>query len=385
MSIYSRNSILLLVLYLSFVSLGLPDQTLGIAWPTMRMDLQKPLDYAGIIVVITGSLTAVSGFVSGWFIKRFKITIILAVSCFLTAAGIAGYAISFSWEEVLLAAAALGLGAGTIDGALNNYVAQNYGSKHMNWLHGCWGIGATLGPVIMVFSLSYGQSWRNGYAVIAMIQFFLTLVFIFSSGLWKKNIPVVSINNSETVSTRFLSLKTFLSMGIFFIYSAAEFSIGLWFYSVMTEGRHVESASAGSWIALYWLFLTMGRFIVGFISERLGNYKVIMLSLYGALVGCGLLLLDTACTMIIGLCLTGFSFAGIYPSMMHATPKRFGKEMSTFMTGIQSGSASLGIVLLPPLLGVIITATSLEVLVPLLMFLITVMMFLTFFLDKKLK
>lgn len=377
-----RKLILLGILYLGFISLGLPDQSLGVAWPSMRQYFNKPLDWAGIIVFTTGILTAVSSFTSGFFIKRFSISTILIASCLFTATGILGYALTPVWGGVLLSTVLLGIGAGTIDASLNDYVAKHYTSKHMNWLHGCWGIGATMGPAIMTFALSYYHNWQKGYLIIAFIQFGLMLIFIIASPLWKNTKTDIAETEEQDNKTVF-SLKPLMSIGIFFLYSAVEFSVGLWFYSVMVEYRGISTTQAGSWITLYWAFLTFGRFAIGFISNKLGNDKVILFSLCGAVGGMALLLLNIPLTMMIGLAVTGFSFSGIYPAMMHETPKRFGNKLGAVMTGFQAGAASLGVVILTPLIGVIITKTSLETLVPILLLLIVGMLGFNAVLNRK--
>lgn len=361
-----RQTFLLLILYIGFISLGLPDQSLGVAWPEMRRTFNKPLDMAGLIIFITAALTSISSFSSGWFIRRFSIQTILSGSCLLTACGILGYAISDEWVGILLSTCFLGIGAGTIDASLNDYVARHYSSRQMSWLHGCWGIGATLGPAIMTFALARYHDWQKGYLIIAGIQFGLLAVFVLTSGLWKKTEVSEQAVFEEDKGMKLLSIKPLLSMGIFFLYTTVEFSVGLWFYSVMVEGRHVSAAVAGSWITLYWAMLTIGRFGIGFVSNRLGNLKIILLSLMGGIVGLLLLLINTPATMIAGLAVCGLSFAGIYPSMMHETPKRFGRKLGAVMTGFQAGAGSLGVIIMPPLLGIIITRAGLEFLIPLL-------------------
>ena len=383
MNTQKRKLILLGILYLGFISLGLPDQSLGVAWPSMRRFFNKPLDWAGIIVLTTGILTALSSFASGYFIKRFSISTILITSCFLTASGIMGYALTPVWSGILISTFFLGIGAGIIDASLNDYVAKNYSSKHMNWLHGCWGIGATMGPAIMTFAISRYHNWQQGYFIISLIQFALMAVFITASPLWRTTKAELPAAVDDEKNPKVWALKPLMSMAIFFFYSATEFSVGLWFYSVMTELRGIDAARAGSWITMYWAFLTFGRFIIGFFSNKLGNKKVILFSLIGALCGISMLLADYSPAMILGLAVTGFSFSGIYPSMMHETPKRFGSKLGAVMTGFQAGAASLGVVILSPLIGVFITQTSLETLVPILMLLIIGMLGFNYILNRK--
>ena len=375
----TKNKLLiLLVLYLGFVSLGLPDQVLGIAWPSMRQFFNKPLDWAGILVFITAILTAVSGFSSGYFIRRYSISAILITSGLLTAGGLSGYAFCQTSLFLILATIPLGIGAGTIDASLNDYVAQNYSPKHMNWLHGCWGIGATLGPAIMTFSLGHHLGWRIGYGIIAALQLGLVIIFIATNSYWKRNKANQPANNN--VPQKIHKAAAYLSVSLFFIYTTCESSIGLWFFSVLTEYRHISIDTAGKFIVCYWAFLTFGRFGVGLFANRLGNRKVLFYSFLGSVAGLLMLLSEEKVVILTGLCLTGFSFSGIYPSMMHETPKRFGSKTGAYLTGFQAGAASLVVALLTPLIGVFISSAGMAFFIPALLFLTLLMIIL----NKKL-
>lgn len=378
-----RRRIVLVILYLGFISLGLPDQILGIAWPDMRADFGKPLDWAGILVVMTAALTAFSGFVSGFFIRRFSVQSILIVSCLMTALGLCGYSWSNRWLLLVLSTIPLGLGAGAIDTSLNNYVANNYSSRHMNWLHACWGIGATLGPTVMTFVLAHGQSWRLGYLAIAASQFLLLIIFVATLRLWKQQKQEEPAEITAGKKFKLFSVRPLCALGMFFIYSSVEVSLGLWFYSVLVEGRRVTAAMAGSWIVIYWSLLTFGRFAVGIFSNRLGNLRIIRWGLRGTLLGIALLLPHNDFLTAFGLGLCGLALAGIYPSMMHETPVRFGKKAGALMMGFQAGMSSLGVSLLVPLYGVVIERTSLECLTPMLFSAIAAMYALNRILEQK--
>lgn len=358
--------IILIVLYLGFISLGLPDQVLGISWPSMRFEFNRPLDWAGILVFMTAVLTSFSGFVSGWFINRFAVVAILIVSCILTACGLLGYGLSPSPMFLILSTIPLGLGAGAIDASLNNYVANNYSSRHMNWLHACWGIGSTLGPAIMTYAVAKEDNWRLGYFIIAAIQFTLLLIFIATVKLWQR-VKIADKSENDTGSYKISDAAPLLGMGLFFLYSTIEASVGLWFYTVMVEAKNIAPGTAGSLIVLYWGALTVGRIIIGLFSVKLGNRKIITLGMGGAFLGLILLLGDRPLLLMIGLMLTGFSLAGIYPSMMHETPRRFGRRFGAVMMGFQAGIASLGVGLLSPLIGVVIAQWSLNLLIPILL------------------
>lgn len=373
--------IILITLYLAFVSLGLPDQLLGISWPNMRGYFGKPLDWAGILVFMTAILTALSGFLSGYFINKFPVSAILIVSCSLTALGLTGYGVSTNSYGLITATIPLGLGAGAIDASLNNYVANNYSSRHMNWLHACWGIGSTLGPAIMTYAVSFNNNWRWGYGAIAIIQIFLVVIFIVTASLWKNN--QISRKIEKVKNVKVLSFKPLMSLGIFFVYSCVEFSVGLWFYSVMIEKKFIPAETAGSWIVFYWGSLTLGRIAIGFISNHLGNARLVDWGIKGAF--WGLMLLNTVNQWVIlgGLIVTGFSLSVIYPAMMHETPKRFGTQTGAILMGYQAGIASLGVAILAPAAGVFISRFSLNLLVPLLMTLVASMAIMNYFLKRR--
>lgn len=366
-----HNIILLVVLYLGFISLGLPDKALDVAWPTMRQIFAQPLDNAGIIVFMTSILTAISGFVSGWFMRRYAVVTILITSCLLTVLGLVGYGLSPGWYWLLAATLPLGLGAGSIDASLNNYVAQHYSSRQMNWLHGCWGLGATFGPAIMTFALTKQHNWREGYMIIAGIQAFLLIVFFLTIPLWKKfKGETPKVRTQKELSRRGQTL----GIGLFFMYSALETCIGLWFYSMMVEVYHFSTTKAGSLIVTYWACITGGRFAIGIISNFYGNRKIITISLLTTICGLFFLYSSSYPIVFIGLALIGFSLSGIYPAMMHETPRRFGSEAALVLTGYQAGAASLGVAFLTPAVGKIIAVTSFFWLLPLLMLMCVIML-----------
>lgn len=378
-----KNSkiVILIILYFGFISLGLPDQALGISWPWMRQVFNKPLDYAGILVTMTTLLSALSSFCSGYIMNRYKVSIILIASCLLTMSGIFGYAISPSFYILIICTIPLGLGGGAIDACLNNYVAENYSSRQMSWLHGCWGIGATLGPIIMTAAIAQQNNWRGGYLAMAAIQFVLLVGFISTTKLWKLQKKEIAINVETTIKLK--SAESIVSVSLFFLYTAVEASIGLWFYSYMIESLKISPQIAGSGIVLYWGSLTAGRFIIGAFANKLGNRKIISYGMIGSIIGMGFLLSNNVFLITFGLCFTGFALAGIYPSMMHETPKRFGTKLGKTLTGYQAGLAALGVATLPPIIGVILANTSLSYLIPMLICIMTLMYFMGRFLNHR--
>lgn len=382
MTLKKYNFLILAILYLGFISLGLPDQSLGVAWPSMRTSFGMPLDAAGILIMLAALLSASSSFLSGFFINRVKISTILSVSCCLTASGILLLGLAQSWLFVLVAYFFLGIGAGAIDTSLNDYVAKNYASKQMNWLHGFWGIGATLGPAILTFTLANYQSWRAGYLMIALTQFVLMLLFLFSAKLWNNNIKKTSRKETADKGIRLCSPAPIIGMALFVLYTGVEASIGLWFYSVMIEKYAISEALGGSLITLYWACLTLGRFLIGFISEKLGNRKIIIFGICLAFVGLSCLLYASPVIITFGLSLCGLGLSGIYPSMMHETPNRFGDKLGAIMTGFQGGAASLGVVMICPLIGVVLNSVGLFLLVPILMALVLLSLSLNLIYNK---
>lgn len=354
----STNLLLLLVLYLGFISLGLPDQVLGVAWLDMRHFFNKPLDYAGVLVFTTTLFTILSSFCSGFFVKRFSVQTILIGSCVLTAFALLGYGFSSSWVYIILFSVILGSGAGTIDAVLNDYVAKNYSPKHMNWLHACWGIGATLGPAIMTFAIASTSNWRIGYFIIGSIQVCLLIIFIAAKKLWKKQ--ELASCEKETQKPNLFTLAPMLSALFFLFYVALESSIGLWFYSVLVENRGVEKGLAGALVVVYWASLTCGRFVVGLISEKISCSKIITIGIYGVIVGILMLFVHNLFLTALALVLIGFCLSGLYPCMMSETAHRFDNETALVLTGYQVGAAGIGFAVLTPLVGVFINNTNLS-------------------------
>lgn len=364
-----RYSILLIVIYLAFISLGLPDGVFGVAWPNMRIDFGMPLAAAGIITILLLSCSAFSSFISGKVLKRFGTGKVTFISCAMTGLALLGYSKAPSFAWLVLLAIPLGLGQGAVDSGLNNYVANNYSSRHMSWLHCFWGLGATLGPFIMTKTLSADKSWRYGYSTISAIQIFLAFILLISLKLWKteKNNSIEEETTKEKVSKK-STLKTlapWAAVLMFFIYSGTEFSVGLWANSLLVESRNIPKQIAGLWISYYYGSLMIGRFITGIIVNKLGNRNLIRIGLSIGILGVFLVYLPFSSTItMLGLMLLGFGFAPIYPCMMHETPKRFDEETSNALIGYQVGAACLGGSAISAGLGLIFSAASLEFLVP---------------------
>ena len=356
-SIFTR---LLIVIYFSFISLGLPDSLLGSAWPTMRADLAVPVSYAGIVSMVISFGTVFSSLMSARMIRRLGTGVVTAVSVGMTAAALIGYSFSDSFLPLCILSVPLGLGAGSVDAALNNFVALHYEARHMNWLHCFWGVGATAGPVVMSLCLARNGGWQAGYGIIGMVQCALFLVLIFSLPLWKRAASTEETReNGEKIAA--LPLKALLRIpnsGVvllsFFCYCALETTTGLWGGSYAAERYRVSSGTAAFWTSLYYLGITAGRLVSGFVSIRLGNRQLIRAGQGCALAGILLLLLPLPVWKLpAGLCLIGMGCAPIYPGMLHETPNTFGSGASQAMMGVQMAVAYIGSTFMPPLFGFI--------------------------------
>ncbi len=348
---------LLILIYLSFISLGLPDSLLGSAWPAMRVSLSAPVSYAGIVSMIVSCGTIVSSMMSARLLRRFGTGLLTAVSVGLTAAALAGFAASRSFWLLCVLAVPLGLGAGAVDAGLNNFVALHYAARHMNWLHCFWGIGATCGPLILSLWLARGGQWRMGYGTVAAVQAALFVLLLVTLPLWKRaggrEAPGKE-RSAEVVSLgRLLRLPNAkLVLAAFFCYCAVEQTIGLWGGSYAVEKYGVTADTAARWTSVYYFGITFGRFVSGFASLRLSERQLIRAGQGCVLAGAVLLLLPLPVWKLpVGLCVAGLGCAPIYPNMLQDTPKIFGKSVSQSIMGIQMAFAYVGSTFMPALFG----------------------------------
>ncbi|MEI8094687.1 MAG: MFS transporter [Spirochaetales bacterium] len=365
-----RPSLLLLaIIYLAFVSLGLPDSVLGVAWPAIRANLALPLELAGILALVGTLLSALSSFTVGSLTKRFGTGPIVLVSCLLTASGLLIYSQAPSFVFLILAGIPLGLGAGGVDSSLNAYVAKHYSARHMNWLHSFWGVGATIGPVVMTVAIASPASWRAGYLTIAAVQLTLALLFLVTQGLWKRNDRLNDVH-SEVSEQRVgingaNSLAAWLSVAIYMLYVTIEFSVGLWSNTVLVSSRGVAPETAGLWTAAYYGSIMVGRILTGFVVLRFGNRAMVTFGLLTALVGSVLFFVQGVFWLpLVGLVLLGLGFAPVYPCLMHETPGRFIPGAAHVVIGRQVGGSYLAGAALPGLLGLALAHVSLELLAP---------------------
>ena len=376
-----KFNVILFILYLGFISIGIPDQILGVAWPSMRQDFTKPIEAAGIIVSTITIFTILSSFLSPFFIKKFKTNTILTFSTFLIIIALTGFTIAPNWIILLLFCIPMGLGAGTVDASLNNYASKNFDARNLNWLHASWGIGATIGPMIMTFALTF-NSWKFGYILISCLLFIFYLTFIFTKNLWiEEKEEHTQKEKEKTVNLKeVLKLKPILSMLFFFLYAALEVGVGLWGATVLIESRNFSPLASGTLITAYWASLTVGRFLTGVIANKFKTDNIITTGLALGLFGMILFCTHNFILNAIALMIFGLGISGLFPCMMSIGSKRFG-ETFDILCGFQVGFASIGVCTLPSLIGVIINKTNLEFL-PLIIILTTILMLA---IDYKLK
>lgn len=350
--------LLLVIIYLAFISLGLPDSLLGSAWPVMYREFSVPVSYAGGISMIIAAGTIVSSLQSDRLTKKLGTGKVTAFSVLMTAAALFGFSISHSYAALCLWAVPYGLGAGSVDASLNNYVALHYASRHMSWLHCMWGVGASLGPYIMGYALTGGRGWNMGYRYIAILQIGLTAILFFSLPLWKKRTAEGTEQSGEE-SVAPLSLRQIFSipgakeiMVTFFCYCALEQTAGLWASSYLVLQRGLSAETAAGFAGLFYIGITAGRAAGGFLTMKLNDTQMIRLGQGLILCGAVLLLLPFGeTTALCGLVITGLGCAPIYPSVIHSTPAHFGADKSQAVIGVQMASAYVGTCLMPPVFG----------------------------------
>ena len=374
-------SLLLAVIYVAFISLGLPDSLLGSAWPTMSQDLNVPVAWAGGISAVISMFTIVSALLSDRMTLKFGAGKVTAVSVALTAAALAGFSVTSNYWVLLAIAIPYGLDADPVDGALNNYLAIHYESRHMSWLHCMWGVGASVGPYIMGYALSQGQGWPWGYRYIAILQVMLTVILVLSLPLWKKRGAIaVGESTDDTASSdgnaeRFgtaegVSVAERKPLGVagvlairgakeilvmFFCYSALESTAMLWASSYMALGKGIDKTTAAMWGSLFCIGITVGRLASGFLTMKLNDPAMIRLGQALVLTGIVIMLLPLPHNIgtIAGLMVIGLGCAPIYPCVIHSTPAYFGEDKSQAIVGMQMACAYVGSMCMPPLFGLI--------------------------------
>ncbi len=360
---------LILLAYIAFISLGLPDGLLGVGWPSIRASFSLPLDALGMLLIATTAGYLTSSFSSGYLVSRMGVGWVLAASCALTGAGLIGYTLAPAWWVIVSLGIVAGLGAGAIDAGLNTYIAANFGDGLMQWLHASYGIGVTLGPLIMTTGLNFFNSWRVGYNVVGIAQIGLAACFLLTLPLWKlKENRATHKEDQRLTHTKISLLATLrqpmvlLSILMFFLYTGAEASLGAWAYTLLTESRAIAPNIAGLVAGSYWATFTIGRFLAGVLSKRIRIHSFIQIGLIGAIAGAALVWWNPSeVASLLGIALIGFAIAPIFPGLVSGTSRRVGQRFAVNTIGMQVGSAGLGAAVIPATVGVLAQRISLEI------------------------
>lgn len=357
---------LIFLSFIAFISLGLPDGLLGVAWPGIRSHFDLPLDALGGVLIFSTGGYMLSSFFSGVLIRRLGIGGLLSLSCAATASALFIYATAPCWWVFVMFAAVGGLGAGAIDAGINTFVAQNHSERMMQWLHASFGIGVTLGPIIMTAGISLTSRWQIGYFFVAAAQGVLAIIFLFTKKMWG-DIQTNNRNNhpAENEATLFETIRkipALLSMLMFFIYTGVELGLGLWAYSLLTGSRGIAPNVAGFITSSYWATFTIGRILAGWYTGKIPVRKVIYISVALAIIGVILLYTNLGqLTTILGFTISGFAVAPIFPALVSDTESRVGPRHQANTIGMQIACAGLGAALLPSLAGVLARIYSLEI------------------------
>ncbi len=368
-------SILLAIIYIAFISLGLPDSLVGAGWPVMHRELDVPQSFAGILTMVIAVGTIFSSLASERLTRKFGAGVVTAISVGMTATALFGFTFSDSFWMLCLWAIPYGLGAGAVDAALNNYIALHYAARHMNWLHSFWGVGASISPLIMSHALTSGMGWSGAYKVVALIQVVLTIVLVLTLPLWGKvntmtpkmrsraevedsaeSSEAPQAGSSHIPLSQVLKIPgVLLVLAAFFAYCALENTSILWATTYLAGDRGVAPATAAAFASFFLLGITGGRFLAGFFADRIGDRNLIrggfiMVGLGGLML---LIPLEANGVALAGLAIAGLGSAPIYPAIIHSTPANFGRHNSHAIIGIQMAAAYLGSTLMPPLFGVL--------------------------------
>ncbi len=361
---------LILLSFIAFISLGLPDGLLGVAWPSIRETFSLRLDALGILLVASTAGYITSSFLSGKLIAKLGVGGTLAASCFLTGAGLIGYTLVPAWWMLVLLGSVAGLGAGAIDAGLNTYIASHFGEGLMQWLHASFGVGVTLGPLIMTAGLNWFNDWHWGYQNVGVAQIILAGCFLLTIRMWQQT---PELPHEEKKEMRLTDYKTpisetlkrssvWMSLLMFFIYTGIEVSFGSWTYSLLTLSRNVPTEVAGLWAGSYWATFTLGRILAGLLTRRLGVKNLLMLGQVAAAFGAVLLWWNPFPTAsIIAVSIIGFALAPIFPALMSLTSLRVGDQHAANTIGMQISAAGFGAAVIPGLAGVLAENISLEV------------------------
>lgn len=360
---------LILLAFVAFIALGLPDGLLGVGWPSIRAGFTVPLDAIGLFLTSSIIGYTTSSFLSGYLLARLGVGRVLALSCLLTGLALTGYTLVPQWWMMVTLAVVGGLGAGAIDAGLNTYVAAHFGEGLMQWLHACWGIGITTGPIIMTLGLANLHSWRFGYQAVAGFQILLAGGFALTLAMWDRHKNATGDSSEKNLTEYRTPMRetlrqprVWLSMLSFFLYVGAEIGLGTWAYTLLTESRHVDATLAGFFAGSYWFTFTIGRIVAGMIAKRVGVDQLVSAGAVGALVGALLLIWNPSeLANVAAVAIIGLAIAPIFPAMMSGTRSRVGAENAANTIGIQMAATGIGYALIPGVMGVLARQFSLEV------------------------
>ena len=375
------GSLLLTLIYVCFISLGLPDSLLGSAWPVMHIEMGAPMSYAGIVSMIIFIGTILSSLFSDRLLRRFGAGKVTAVSVAMTAIALFGFSQSNRFFMLMIWAIPYGLGAGGVDAILNNFVALHFKAQHMSWLHCMWGVGASISPYIMSFALVKLDRWNYGYLIVSLIQITLSVFIFISLPIWKKGVSQ-SVSEEEKTESKSLSFKEIFSIKgavpcflAFFCYCAFELTTSLWASSYLVERWEFVPEIAAGFASMFYLGITAGRFANGFLAMKLTDKTLIRMGMAIVTLGVGLLFVPLHSTFaLVGFAVIGLGCAPIYPCIIHMTPDVFGRDKSQAMIGVQMAFAYIGFLLMPPLFGVIAEKISIALL-PVYQFTLLALMF----------
>lgn len=383
---------LITLAFIAFIALGLPDGLLGVGWPSIRNGFSIPLDAIGVFMVASVSGYIFSSFISGFLLSRMGVGRMLIVSCILTGLALIGYTIVPEWWMMVLLAIFAGVGAGAIDAGLNTYISEYFSERTMQWLHASWGIGITLGPIIMTFGLASFKTWYFGYRVVGGFQLILALLFLVTLPIWDQNDQIApdseykQLTDYKTpIGETLKQTQVWLSLVLFFLYVGGEIGLGTWAYTLLTESRGVDSFLAGFFAGSYWFTFTIGRILAGLVARKTGNNKLVLGGVSGAIIGTGLLIWNPSeIANVIAVALIGLSIAPIFPAMMSGTKARVGIRHVANTIGMQMAATGFGGVGISALMGVMARRVSLEV-IPLLLLLVYISLLIVYLIAIKLK
>lgn len=360
---------LVVLAYVAFIALGLPDGLLGVGWPSIRGSFSIPLDAIGMLLTasVTGYMT--SSFISGFLLARLGVGRLLAASCAMTGVALIGYTLVPEWWMMALLGVIAGLGAGAIDAGLNTYAAAHFGEGLMQWLHASWGVGVTIGPIIMTIALTSLNSWHAGYRVVGGFQLALAACFVLTLAMWERNgqpkdseEPKRLTDYKTPMGETLRQPQVWLSIMLFFLYVGAETSLGTWTYTLLTESRSIDPAIAGLFAGSYWATFTVGRVVAGLFAKRAGVNLLVTGGLVGALLGALLLIWNPAAWVnLLAVGLIGISIAPIFPALMSGTSQRVGEKYAANTIGMQMAATGLGTAVIPSTMGILARHISLEV------------------------